>query len=190
MALHVVRSLGQAFDVCHKLNPKASKDKSKTKKEGEEERKDEKQEGEAEKETEAASAKPAEVSTDIDVAMHKLNLENGSSQQTDVSKDLVGLQFDPFAFSTGPVAPGANPNQAFLGTAVPNGTPLDPFQSPYFVASMPNAPLTMSNTSTSLPDFPIGADKTKTGEIPLPPSHHLAYISRPRPRPSITQQVC
>ena len=189
-----MRSLGQAFDVCHKLNPKPQKKK----KEGEEAEKT--QEG---KEEGADTTQTAAAGTDLDAAMRKLNLENGEAKttkqssvtQTEFSKDLMQLQFDPFSFVPSSTA---NPNPYQQGS-VPNGAPfvnMDPLQTNFaaqqaFLGSssmVPPPPLTVSNTSMSLPDFPDGADTlnaTQAAAIP-PPHAHLAFMSRPRPRPGST----
>ncbi len=205
-ALHIVRSLGQAFDVCHRLNPKSKKPKEK--KVGEEKA----AEGENDKPADGAeeegkgkegdTAAPAtaedgsgEANTGLEAAVQKLNLENGTMTKSgpptemDMSKDLMSLQFDPFTFGT--TTPAQNPNNAFLAqSGFPNGAPfgaLDPFQSPYFTSAVPRPPLTVSNTSTSLPDFPDGAEGDLS-QITIPPPHaHLAY--RPRPRPAMSPQV-
>ena len=204
MALHIVRSLGQAFDVCHRLNPKSKKPKQT--KEGEEKVADREQ-GEASKGKEAdeaggeSIAPPAsagegagEAGTDLEAPMQKLNLENGTVTKTkpssdmDFSKDLLTLQFDPFVFGT----PAQNLSNTFVAQSdVPNGAPLgalDPFQSPYFItgSGVPPAPLTVANTSMNLPDFPVEAGKDGSRIVIPPPHAHLAY--RPRPRPSTTSQ--
>ena len=112
------------------------------------------------------------------------------------------LQFDPFSFAPAS-APNPNPNQA---ASIPNGAPfmsMGPFQTNFaaqhaFFGSdatsmVPPPPLTVSNTSGSLPDFPDGADTLNVSQASaIPPPHaHLAFIGRPRPRPGSTssQQV-
>ncbi len=146
MALHMVRSLGQAFDVCHKLNPKPKKKK-------EDETPDEDVEGEdppPPPEGEVAKTPDTwkQFSTDLDIAMDKLSVQE---KQEETNRDLTAeLDFDPFA---SPPPPG------ILG----NG--LDPFQPP-----LVHPPLAVGNTS-SLPYFPEGVDPAT---VTIPPAHlHL-----------------
>ena len=192
MALHIVRSLGQAFDVCHKLNPKPSKEKKKEEKEETDKEVKEAEEGEANV-GEALSAQPSEepaakeVTTDLDAAMQKLAVENGEAKgSSEEPQDLISLQFDPFAVTS---TPHPNPNNAFLAASVPNGNAMamnfDPFQpnftplaGVFTTPSIPPPPLTMANTS--LPELPEEGDVSQLASVPPP---HLAYISRPRPRP-------
>jgi len=201
MALHIVRSLGQAFDVCHKLNPKPAKNKKKEEGEKEAAEEGEEQVTQETKEAEATPAQPAdgpandakEVNTDLDAAVRNMTLENGEPKalptEMQLNKDLISLQFDPFAMTS---TPYPNPNNAFLATSVPNGDTMamnfDPFQSNFTprpsenfaTPSIPPPPLMMTNTSTILPDLPEEGDISQLASIPPP---HLAYISRPRPRP-------
>lgn len=193
MALHIVRSLGQAFDVCHKLNPKPSKEKKKAEEERTAKDGGKEAEGEEANVGEALPAQPSEepakeVTTDLDVAMKKLSLENGEAKgRSEEPQDLISLQFDPFAATS---TPHPNPNNAFLPASVPNGDAMainfDPFQSNYTplvggvltTPTIPPPPLTMANTS--LPELPEEGDASQLASVPPP---HLAYISRPRPRP-------
>ena len=188
MALHVVRSLGQAFDICHKLNPKPVKKKESTE-EGE------KEEGkEAEGSSENREAKTSEgvpshwktFNTDLDSAMDKLSLEQegGATEKPAGSDDLLGLNFDPFAI---PAAPAS--------TFAPNGSLVDPFQSSFTstlsgdTSAVAYPPLTVSNLSTNLPDFPDGIDPA-TVTVPPP---HMAYFAMGGQRPpgfTGGQQVC
>ena len=153
MALHVVRSLGQAFDICHKLNPKPVKKK---------EEDGEKANGEGEEtgggdEDSAPSGVPSHwktFNTDLDNAMEKMTLEEGGGKEKPAgSDDLLGLTFDPFAT---PPAPA----DAFT----PNGSLIDPFQSSFGSSlagdssAVAYPPLTVSNAPTNLPDFPDGVD--------------------------------
>lgn len=193
MALHVVRSLGQAFDICHKLNPKPSKKKEE--KEGEDQAKEEGEEAEGSSEEGAAKTSTGVPShwktfnTDIDDAMEKLNLEGGEKHEGEKEKpagsdDLLGLNFDPFAT---PAVPAS--------TFTPNGSLADPFQTS-FTSSMAGdssavayPPLTVSNLSTNLPDFPDGIDPA-TVTVPPP---HMAYFAIGGQRPpgfAGGQQVC
>ena len=112
--------------------------------------------------------------TDLDSA-----LENGGGgvqtdrAMADLNKDLMQLNFDPFS--------------APLNLPVANGNPanMDPFQ-PGGVGAVAYPPLTVSNLSTSLPDFPDGVDAaTASANVPPP---HMAILGRPRPRPSLSGQ--
>ena len=123
-----------------------------------------------------------QFNTDLDTA-----LENGGSgtavaetdkAMEDLNKDLMQLNFDPFS---GPITMAP----------VPNGNPMsmDPFQpalSGGGVGAVAYPPLTVSNLSTSLPDFPDGVDPaTASANVPPP---HMAILGRPRPRPSLSGQ--
>ena len=187
MALHVVRSLGQAFDICHKLNPKAAK-----KKEGEGEKaKTDSEEAAAEGEEGGEAKTPTGVpshwktfNTDVESGMEKMSLEGGGEggggeggdkgkDKPSGSDDLLGLTFDPFAI---PAAPA----DAFT----PNGSFADPFQSSFTgsggdSAAVAYPPLTVSNLSTNLPDFPDGVDPAS---ITVPPPH-MAYFAIGGQRP-------
>ena len=175
MALHVVRSLGQAFDICHKLNPKPVKKKEEDgekKAEGEEEAA-EGQEGGDNKSPMGVPAHWKTFNTDIDTAMAKMSLEGEGGAGKDKpagSDDLLGLTFDPFAI---PAAPA----DAFT----PNGSLIDPFQSSFTSDSsaVAHPPLTVSNLSTNLPDFPDGVDPAT---ITVPPPH-MAYFAMGGQRP-------
>ena len=179
MALHVVRSLGQAFDICHKLNPKPAKKKEegegeKVKGDGDEEA----AEGEEGGGTKSPTGVPSHwktFNTDVDSAMEKLSLEGGggvAKEKPSGSDDLLGLTFDPFAIP-------AIPADAFT----PNGSLIDPFQSSFTSDGDSSAvaypPLTVSNLSTNLPDFPDGVDPAS---ITVPPPH-MAYFAIGGQRP-------
>lgn len=151
MALHIVRSLGQAFDVCHKLNPKPKK-----KKESESTEEDSAPavtgEGESQNNEEGDQEEVAKTpdtwkqfSTDLDSAMGKLTV----SEETTLTTEL---DFDPFATPPPPIT-----------SALGNG--VDPFQPP-----VTHPPLAVGN-STTLPDFPTGVDPST---VTVPPAHmHL-----------------
>ena len=187
MALHIVRSLGQAFDVCHKLNPKPKKKKEDaqtdetkpTEGEGEEGKdKDARQTGD---DTVAKTPEAwKQFNTDLDSAMEKLSLdkEPTATGQLDTSEMSLGaeLGFDPFASLPPPVGVGPLANGGTLN--------VDPFSTGLLGDSVAvtHPPLTVGN-STSLPDFPAGVDPSN---VHIPPAH-LAYISRPHPQ---TKQVC
>lgn len=179
MALHVVRSLGQAFDICHKLNPKPAKKKEES--EAEKGKAGDAAEGEeGEETTKSPTGVPSHwktFNTDIDSAMEKLSLEEGGGgdagkEKPSGSDDLLGLNFDPF------ITPAA-PADAFA----PNGSLVDPFQSSFTSGGDSSAvaypPLTVSNLSTNLPDFPDGVDPAS---ITVPPPH-MAYFAIGGQRP-------
>ena len=201
-----MRSLGQAFDVCHKLNPKPQKKKKEVEsgsdapespKEEGVAKKSKKVEGKEEEEEEmvkedlGSPTTPGSVPsgwkqfhTDLDATLEGGGGEGVASMDKKIenlSTDLMQLTFDPF---------GAAP----LNMPVANGNPLggvDPFQP----LTMPGGgavggdsgavaypPLTVSNMSTNLPDFPDGVDPaTASASVPPP---HLALLGRPRPRPN------
>lgn len=187
MALTIVRSLGQAFDVCHKLNPKPKKKKDPTPETTETPSED--KEGEAKPEEDEVQKEdlgsPPEgttpsswkqFNTDLDSALD--NGGGGVQTETDkamadLNKDLMQLNFDPFS--------------APLNMPVANGNPMgmDPFQ-PGGVGAVAYPPLTVSNLSTSLPDFPDGVDPAMASANIPPP--HMAILGRPRPRPSLSGQ--
>ena len=171
MALHVVRSLGQAFDICHKLNPKPVKKKE------EEPEKENNEEGEGANEGGEAKTSTGvpphwkTFNTDLDTAIEKMNLEEegGASDKPSGNDDLLQMNFDPFT------AAPADPGNAFT----PNGSLVDPFQSSFAStltgdeSTIAYPPLTVSNLSTNLPDFPEGVDPAS---INVPPPH-MAYFT-------------
>ena len=136
MALHVVRTLGQAFDVCHKLNPRPKK-----KKQTQENSEATKTEAETRKEEEARETNEVD---DLDKEFQELALKSTTS-------DLLNQ-----STSSDPFAPG--------GVKMANGTAtFDPLDLP-------------------LP--PPGLESTDGV-----PASHMAYIGRPRPRPSQVSSV-
>lgn len=177
MALHVVRSLGQAFDICHKLNPKPVKKKEEP---GDADKDKEETEGANEGgETQTSTGVPSHwktFNTDLDTAMEKVSLEGGGgeSDKPSGSDDLLQMNFDPFTTS-------ADPASAFT----PNGSLVDPFQSSFTStltgdeSTVAYPPLTVSNLSTNLPDFPEGVDPAS---ITVPPPH-MAYFAIGGQRP-------
>lgn len=193
-----MRSLGQAFDVCHKLNPKPQK-KKKVEPPSQEiaeapkdENEEDAEEGEIMKEDLGSPQSPGSVpsswkqfNTDLDSALADgsgggggggggVDAREEDKKIADLNKDLMQLNFDPF---TMPVAngnpPSVDPFQPLSGAGGDAGTVAYP-------------PLTVSNLSTSLPDFPEGVDPATASANVLPP--HLALLGRPRPRPSLSGQ--
>ncbi len=82
----------------------------------------------------------------------------------------------------------AVPGSFNFSTPVANGNPLsmDPFQPlsmPGEVGAVAYPPLTVSNLSASLPDFPDDMDPASASANVLPP-----HTARPRPRPSLSGQ--
>lgn len=186
-----MRSLGQAFDVCHKLNPKPKKKKGVESPSSEtaESPKEEKEGGGGEADEEivkedlgsaqsAGNSAPSswkQFNTDLDSALaggDDAGLRGGEDKKiADLNKDLMQLNFDPFSVP--------------LSMPVANGDPLgmDPFQpSGGDEGAVAYPPLTVSNLSTSLPDFPDGIDPATASANVLPP--HSALLGRPRPRPN------
>ena len=116
-----------------------------------------------------------QFNTDLDSALEKMALDSTQTQSQELNKDLLTLGFDPFA--------SPQKGDAFA----PNGSVLstDPFQTnPGDTSAVAHPPLTVSNLSTSLPDFPDGVEASTAN---VPPAH-LAYMSRPRPMAG-SQQV-
>ena len=172
MALHIVRSLGQAFDVCHRLNPRPKKTKEGEEGEGEGEKKAEEGEGTADNGDEKA-----ELGDNLSVGLKEISLEEGG-KKTELApqNDLIGLDFDPFVFNF--ETPGG------VG-ATPNGAPQNGFDSSFprgggEAAGFP--PLMVSNNPSGLPELPAGSTSAQT---------QLQLMGRPRPRPagSSNQQV-
>eukprot|EP00731_Ephydatia_muelleri_P024904 Em0016g1175a len=99
MALHIVRSLGQAFEVCHKLNPRPMKKKS-------EEEEAAKSEQAEDKDTQKTATESVEAlqsgasSNDIGLdgtgsAVPTIPIQNENGAPLDLTKELVS--FDPFS---------------------------------------------------------------------------------------------
>lgn len=190
-----MRSLGQAFDVCHKLNPKSQKKKN-TSKESQDNDPSTAEKGEVatseektsdEKEIQKEVKPPGE---DVSSAWNQFGHDAVSADKpetTDAMSDLMQLNFDPF------ITPGSLPQ---LNQNLANGNSIgamDPFQPSLMGVGMGGnpggvayPPLTVSNLSTSLPDFPDGVDPATASANILPP--HMALLGRPRPRPSASGQ--
>ena len=190
MALHIVRSLGQAFDVCHRLNPRPKK----TKKEGEGKEGEkggeegagganEKGAGEGNAGEPSEAAKESdELGVELTAAMQQVSVGEGAAKpapqpEQAIHKDLMDLDFDPFNFHFGaPVGAGA----------LPNGSPHMAFESNFTSAGASGsaaapapslAPFLMRNTTSGLPDLPEGSSQA---------AGHFA--GRPRPRPVTSNQ--
>lgn len=141
MALHIVRTLGQAFDVCHKLNPRPKK-----KKQTQEEKEITKTEAEIRKEEEAMETSEVD---DLDKEFQELALKSTTNNMLNQSTG------DPFS-------PG--------GAKMANGTTtFDPLDLPLPPGLEPN-------------EMPDGVTSV--------PASHMAYIGRPRPRPSQVYTTC
>ena len=190
-----MRSLGQAFDVCHKLNPKPQKkkkgaessaDAADTPTEGQEAEEGEENGGEVTKEDLGTSQPSGNVpaswkqfNTNLDSALATSEPGGGvvADDKTiaDLNKDLMQLNFDPFS------VPVSNGNPLSMD-------PFQPLQPPHGgdAGAVAYPPLTVSNTSTGLPDFPDGVDPaTASANVPPP---HMALLGRPRPRASVSGQ--
>ena len=182
MALHIVRSLGQAFDVCHRLNPRPKKaKKEKEDGEGEEggegEKKTEGEEGEGEKGDQNESTNISQDVGDISAAMKDVTLSEGGKQKEPTpQEDLIGLDFDPFSFNFDTPAGAAG--------MPPNGGPLARFDTSLTRSSgggVPTVfpPLMVSNNPSGFPDLPVGSQAAQT---------QLQLSGRPRPRPANPNQ--
>lgn len=187
-----MRSLGQAFDVCHKLNPKPQKKKkgvdtpsSETAQSPKEEKEDGK--GEADEEIVKEDLGPAQSANSIPSSWKQFNSDLDSAlagdddagirkdedqKIADLNEDLMQLNFDPFSVPLS--MPVANGNQLGMDPFQPSGGDAEAVAYP---------PLTVSNLSTSLPDFPDGMDPATASANVLPP--HSALLGRPRPQPSV-----
>lgn len=123
MALHIVRSLGQAFEVCHKLNPRPVKKTS----EEEEAAKSEQGGGKAGEEDKDTTAKAMQSTSSNDKVpdgtestLPTAPIHNEDGAPSDFTKDFLG--FDPFS----PLFP----NDVSNGNAVPiSATSSVPLQS-------------------------------------------------------------
>lgn len=172
-----MRSLGQAFDVCHKLNPRPQKKKKTSK--------------ETTPDTESSSANDKEESPSTEKKLEENGIQDESKPTGEawkkfedstekpsevkgngVMEDLMQLNFDPF------ITPGNLPQS----TQMANGSSTDPFQPHGVAGGMGYPMLTVGNMSTTLPDFPDGVDPALASANVLPP--HMALLGRPRPRPT------
>lgn len=172
MALHIVRSLGQAFDVCHRLNPRPKKTKKEVETGEEEGEKGEEEAGVIEDKEEKGG--PVDGSQSQEVSEGK---QQATQPQTAVQNDLIGLDFDPFSFN----------HEAPAGAGMlPNGAPQMAFESSFTSGGVadgfpPTAfpPLMVSSNPSGLPELPMGTSAAQT---------QLQLTARPRPRPATTNQ--
>lgn len=170
MALHIVRSLGQAFDVCHRLNPRPKKTKKEV----------ETGEGEGEKEEEE-EAGAIEDNEEKSGPVNGQEVSEGKQQptqpQTAVQNDLMGLDFDPFSFNyEAPAGAGMLPNgapQMAFESSFTSGGEADGFPPTTF------PPLMVSSNPSGLPELPMGTSAAQT---------QLQLTARPRPRPATANQ--
>lgn len=171
MALHVVRSLGQAFDVCHRLNPRSKKPKKEDGEEGEGEEGEEGTKGEGEGQNDQNETTNGAL--EIGDILKDVSLNEGGSKQKEPTPqvDLIGLDFDPFSFNFETPSGG--------GEMPPNGAPLTAFDSSFAGQSAPTQfpPLMVSNNPSGFPDLPVGSTAAQT---------QLQLSGRPRPRPATT----
>ena len=186
MALHIVRSLGQAFDVCHRLNPRPKKVKKEGEEGGEGENGTGGEEGGGEKEGNegekgGGAIEGVELGSDLTAALKDESGTQASAQQQQqqqMSNDLMGLDFDPFNFNfeAPEGAAGALPNGGVQLMAFESN-----FKSGSGTGASPTAfpPLMVSNVPSGLPELP-------EGNGPAQAQMHLA--GRPRPRPATSNQ--
>ena len=187
MALHIVRSLGQAFDVCHRLNPRPKKIKKEEGGEGEngtegEEGRGEKEAGTGNEGEKGGGANEAvELGSDLTAALKGESGTQASAQQQQqqqMNNDLMGLDFDPFNFNfEAPVgAAGALPNGGVQLMAFESN-----FKSGSGTGASPTAfpPLMVSNIPSGLPELPEGS---------RPAQAQMQLAGRPRPRPATSNQ--
>ena len=169
MALHIVRSLGQAFDVCHRLNPRPKKTK---KEEGEEGKK-----VEGENEEVVTEGKGDQDSSELVSGVKDISLSEGGEKQREPTQqnDLIGLDFDPFSFNF--EAPAGS------GT-LPNGAPQAGFNTSFTgseggVPPTTFPPLMVGNNPSGFPELPLGDSAAQK---------QLQLTGRPRPRPANPNQ--
>lgn len=175
MALHVVRSLGQAFDVCHRLNPRPKKTKKEAETEEGEGEKKAKENGETE-DKEEKMVNGTDISQEVSLTEEGKQKE-AQQPQTTAQDDLIGLDFDPFSFNF--------EAQAGVGM-LPNGAPQTPFESSFTTGQAAGGvppttfpPLMVTNNPSGLPDLPEGNAAAQK---------QLQLSGRPRPRPATTNQ--
>ena len=137
MALHIVRSLGQAFEVCHKLNPRPMKKKSEEEEAAKSEQAGGGMAGEEDKDTQKTATEGVEAlqsgasSNDIGLdgtgsAVPTIPIQNENGAPLDLTKELVS--FDPFS----PLFPNDVPNGHTTGpyiSGLPGVIPSVPLQS-------------------------------------------------------------
>lgn len=171
MALHIVRSLGQAFDVCHRLNPRPKKSKKEVESGEGEGEKGEEEAGVTEDNEEKTGPKENGLPQEQSLTEVK---QQETKPQNSMQNDLMGLDFDPFSFNfEAPAGAGM----------LPNGAPQMAFESSFGVPDgvPPTAfpPLMVGSNPSGLPELPMGATAAET---------QLQLNARPRPRPATGNQ--
>ena len=179
-ALTIVRSLGQAFDVCHKLNPKKNNSKETKPKVDSSIGEEAEVEKDEEKVPDKEGKDDSTAKEDVSSAWELLEADDLFPDQstgtitTDVNKDLLELNFDPFT------PPGSLPpmnDNMVNGNTTNVFNPFQPMGG--YHGGMAYPPLTVSNL-TNLPDFPDGVDPAVASANVFPP--HMALLGGPPPQ--------